>query len=767
MKQVKYRYKNLPVPGGGYVTGFVFHNKCKDVMYIRTDIGGTYRYNFQTKRFESLTDHVGMNDLSETFPIAIGLCESKPDYFYVIGGMDRVDWSVLAISKDKGQTFEVKKLPFPAHGNWNGRGTGLRLSVDEEDPSKLVFASPRNGLYVSDDFGDTWKKKNVGGEEHLTMVFHRPKTNTYVVGTAGVTTRESETMRGASLYISYDNCETFEKMPQPHNEVIDKSRMSGFVAHRFDYDGKHLFITMNNTGEYSYIVDVGYSCDCGQVMGGRLLRYTFNEDGRISDYEDIAPNKDYKSMRYGYGGVSSSHLTHGLMALSTITRDEGDIIYRSYDYGTTWEPVLEGLRVGKIEFHTPYMKPCYNGNDSLIHWQSDIKINPFNDDDVWFNTGTGVFGSESFTAKVPVFSDRTEGIEETVHLNVYAPTGGEVKAIDIIGDLGGFAFTDLDKPCENSFADSEGNRYITCINADYSDTKPENVIATPRGNWRGKTKGGLIVSEDQCKNFRRIDLPFGINDELDKHFHDIERPNVNSGWVAMSEDANSYVWTIADGIDLPARMVIQSNDRGYTWNLCRFIDKDGKDYKEGSMKVFSDRVNPKIFYGFSDNARIFVSLDAGKTFVEKETEKQLSDIHFGRIDFANKTEIRGESGKEGVFYVASGKKGLWKMKYDANKDTVSFERLTKEGDVVHRVGLGLIAEGADYFTSNKALYVCATIDGQYGFFRSFDDGKTFELCNDAKHQYGEIISVDADKRTFGRFYLATGSHGVIYGEPCK
>lgn len=42
MKQIPYEYHNLPIPGGGYVTGFLYSEGERDVLYIRTDIGGAY-----------------------------------------------------------------------------------------------------------------------------------------------------------------------------------------------------------------------------------------------------------------------------------------------------------------------------------------------------------------------------------------------------------------------------------------------------------------------------------------------------------------------------------------------------------------------------------------------------------------------------------------------------------------------------------------------------------------------------------------------------
>ena len=99
----------------------------------------------------------------------------------------------------------------------------------------------------------------------------------------------------------------------------------------------------------------------------------------------------------------------------------------------------------------------------------------------------------------------------------------------------------------------------------------------------------------------------------------------------------------------------------------------------------------------------------------------------------------------------------------ANKKAVA-KCLTKDGEKVFRAGLGIIGEGADYLKENKALYICGEIDGIYGFFRSFDDGASWEKINNDTQQFGDINSIDGDCRHFGRYYIATGSFGLKYGE---
>lgn len=763
MEQQKYEYHNLPIPGGGYVTGFAFHPQKAGVLYARTDIGGVYRFEEEKQCWKSLIDHVTMDDLSETYPIAIALDEHHPERLYIACGINDRLHGKLAVSQDRGETFRYYEMPMHIHGNLNGRGTGYRLIVDRQSEEKLWFASQDSGLWKSEDYGKSWEPVPGFAEQYTTLVGQTADGKALFVGGAGVTTKRGETLRGHSLQVSYDNGVTFEELWQPQDGKIEGVRLAGLVAQRYALDEKYLYVTYSVMGRNAYVDELGYSCDGGSVIGGKVVRYPL-EAGRIGAGEDITPESGL--LEYGFSGVDTVAAVPGLLVASTISKEDGDCIFRSRDYGTTWECILYDLQTGELAFRTSYLTPRYNGGHSLIHWMTDLKINPCKPEEVWFNTGTGVFRSKNLTAEKVTFQDWSDGIEETVHLNLYSPPRGEVKCIDIVGDLGGFAFSRLDMPCANSFDDADGNRYITCINADYSDEHPECVVVTPRGNWTGKTKGGLISTKDQCKTFRRLPMPYGISGRIDEALHRIETPNVNSGWVAMTPDCNHIVWSIAENINLPVDMVVASHDGGETFHQVLVYDLEGRQKRTGGFKAFSDRMTSNLFYGFGDHSDFYVSEDGGGTFREVKLPEEFPAVEFTLIDCANKTEVRGECGKQGVFYLAVKEHGLWKLHYDAAKKKAAMKKLSKDGDIIYRLGLGVLHEGGSYYKENKALYVAATIDGEYGFYRSVDDGQSYVRLNTDKQMYGEINSMEGDSQVYGRFYIATGSRGVLYGEPC-
>lgn len=752
MQTVPYRYRHMPIGGGGYVTGFFFHPNDPRTMYCRTDIGGVYRFDYDTQAWVSLIDHVSPEDLRECCPISAALDPTRPGRLYIVSGMrDPESRALLTVSDDFGETFRKVELPVFAHGNLHGRGAGERLIVDENDPSTLWLASQADGLWVSRDEGGTWAHVATMPETNCTLVARRGSL--LLVGTEGTLLRNGD-LRGNSLYVSRDNGATFAPVPQPAYETVEGSKLHGLVAQRCAFDEKYLYVSFSANGPRSQNVERGYTCDCGDCSCGRIARYALLPDG-LGAPEDITPE-------VGNWGFSAMDARHGLLITATIHRKDGDAVYLSRDQGSSWRKVLHGLHTGRMDFRLSYMKPCCNGGGNLIHWLTDIKLDPHRPGTAWFNTGTGTFRTRNLTDETVVWQDWCDGMEETVHINIHAPAAGRVQLLDMIGDLGGFAFTDVDSHCDNSFDDGKGNRYITCLSCDWPESDPDHIVVAARGNWTGRTKGGLIVSRDGAQTWTRLDMPMGLSAELDERLIRISGVNTNAGWVAVAADGKTYVWAVAERIMLHARNLIVSHDGGRTFARSRVIGCDGSE-APGMLKPIADRTLPNVFYGFGEAGQLYVSTDGGETFRQKPAPEGFPRVHFGLVDCADRTEIRAAAGQPGEMYIATGEGGLWKLCYNPASDSFGGKRLTAAGDVVCCVGLGLGRPGGSYAQEPKALYFNGWIGGEYGFWRSFDECATIQRINTEGQMYGRVHSIDGDKRTFGRFFIATGSSGLLYG----
>lgn len=753
-KAIPYRYRHMPIGGGGYVTGFFFHPTDPNVMYCRTDIGGMYRFDYERQEWVSLIDHVTPQDSRECFPISAALDADHPERLYIASGNMTPDNGKLTVSDDYGKTFRSFRLPVMIHGNLSGRGAGERLLSDGK---QLWFASQMEGLWKSLDEGENWQKVETFPETGCTFV--TKKGEMLLIGTEGIALRE-DNMRGPSLYASFDGGETFAPIPQPEYITVEGSQLHGLVAQRCAFDNEYLYVSFSANGTRGFRPEKSYTCDCGSCACGRIARYAF--DGKnLGEPEDITPEKG----NWGYSAMSAEH---GMIITATINRQyhDGDAIYLSLDQGKTWKAVLHGLKKGRMDFRLSYMLPKYNGGN-IVHWMTDVKIDPHRPDVAWFNTGTGTFRTQNLRDDEVIWSDWCDGMEETVHINIHAPASGRVQLLDMVGDLGGFAFTEVDKHCENTLANDKGERWITCLSCDWPDNDPDHIVVCARGNWAGRTLGGLIVSKDGAKTWNRIPTPTGLNEETEALLKRIERPNTNSGWVAVSADGLTYVWAPCERIFLNAKHLIISHDAGESFKHSTVIDLDGNIYS-GMLKPLADRCQANVFYGFGDKGEIFVSTDGGDTFRQKEAPSGFPIVHFGKVDCADRTEIRVVGGEAGTIIIATGNNkdpgdGLWKLIYNADSDEFIGTRLTNDGDIAYKVGLGLGRADADYFSSPKAIYFNGVINGEYGFYRTFDECKTYERINTDQQMFGSINSIDADKRVFGRFFLATGSSGLLYG----
>lgn len=833
MKQVAYEYQNLSIPGGGFVTGFLYH-PMDGTLYCRTDIGGCYRYIRDTKNGEmpacnsvavgeykkqlpswkSLIDHSDFQGVHkmETFPLSIAINSKKPEELYVACGDGKN--GCLAVSRSKGEYFE-EYFPIPAriHGNHSGRGSGERLAVDGNAPEVIYFGSQEDGLLRSTDGGRSWESVQIGkvSEKEITFVYlderfrtEDGRTARIIVATTGECNATDEKTRGQGLYISNDGGANFTALDEIKQEKNPVSNVNGYVGIRLATDEKYYYISFTSAGPHGWCSFSNYTPDSNDSFDGKVIRYRLGMDGTVEEMTDITPQEakaatpeGTSGIGCGFGGVAVSKDVPGLLLVATLNRNWGDMVLRSEDYGATWCVELDHADREKYHVTVPYLKPDYNGTVMPLHWLTSLEINPLNPDEALFNTGTGVFMTHNLQSDHAVWETECYGIEETVHLNLYSPPAGDAILIDIVGDLGGFVFRDTEILPENSFADADGNRYITCMNADFPDADPDKLVVCARGNWTGMTKGGVIYSKDQGRSFDRLPMPYGISEEIDKLLTEIERPNVNPGWCAISADAATIVWTVGNHNALPANAVVYTEDEGAHWTKSRvydlagqeitdqdiypFLDKENTQgyvafwrYQEGirGLKVMADRVNPRVFYGLGDASKCYLSTDGAKSFYQIPVEAyadgkavEFPILGLAGVDMSYHGEVRVESDKEGVMWLAMEEGGLWKLCFDANSKKVVANRVTKEGDVVLTQGMGKGLELPDGSCPCKTLFVGGTIAGEYGFFRSFDEGKSWERINSEQQMYGELKYMTGDPRRFGRVYIATGTRGLFWGDP--
>ena len=156
-----YSWKSVQMVGGGFVDGIIFHPTAKGVRYARTDMGGAYRWNPQTRRWEPLLDWVPYEDSNLMGVESLAVDASDPNRVYLACGTytnaNAPDGAILR-SSDRGKTFARTNVPFKFGGNEDGRGNGERLAVDPNDGNLLFFGSRRDGMWKSADRGTTWQK---------------------------------------------------------------------------------------------------------------------------------------------------------------------------------------------------------------------------------------------------------------------------------------------------------------------------------------------------------------------------------------------------------------------------------------------------------------------------------------------------------------------------------------------------------------------------------------------------------------------------------
>lgn len=751
-------WKNVRIVGGGFIPGIIFNTTQEGLSYVRTDMGGAYRWNPDNNSWIPLTDFVGKDDYGTLGIASIATDPVEPNRVIMATGTYTNDWEAnnahILVSEDYGDSFTKVEMPFKLGGNMPGRGAGERLAIDPNSNNIIYLGSNDAGLWRSEDYGLTWSevssfptKGNVydsafeiygGGFKHffgIVWIMFDPASgddgkasqNIY----AGVVDTEYTILESNDGGVSWHKLEgEFDNS----NIDFDEEIRVDFALKDADNEFRKYY-PIKSTYSPDGAIIISYNAGLGpyssSYQGGAIWKYTFG----TKEWKDISlpkhdedPNNPTSDR--GVGSVAVQWDNPDVMVATTLNEWWPDeYIYRSTDGGESWDAIwyLDGYpdRVNKYTLDisgAPWLdfgeeKALPEQSPKLGWMMTDIEIDPFNPDRMMYGTGATIFGTNNLTdwdkKKKVKLEVMAVGIEETAILELLAsPLEDGPVLYSGMGDIGGFVHWDLDEAPGMIV-----NPYISAINSiDYAESKPEFVVRMG--------DGVMGYSEDAGYTWQATETSI---------------KGIEKGWsgkIAVTADASIIVWAPTQNID-----VHWSDDKGKTWNRSEGIPSNAT--------VFSDRVNPNRVYGFADGV-FYGSEDAGKTFIviNDTALKPVEEGDNSAADFAVTI------GSEGDIWFAGGKMGMFHST-DAGKSWTQIPGV----EIAEVVGLGKEAPDSAF----KTLFTHAVIDGQRGIYMSTDQGSSWERINDDEHQFGAANStITGDPRIFGRVYLGTNGRGIQY-----
>ena len=716
-----YVWKNVKVVAGGFIPGIIFNTKKPGLVYCRTDIGSSYKWDSQAQRWLPLTDWCGDSNLHGSESLATDPVD--PNRLYIAQGMYSRDPAAIMRSMDQGKTFQVIKVPFGMGGNENGRGVGERLAIDPNDNNILYFGSRHDGLWISKDTALTWNKvenfpvtgtnSSGGRRAGLSFVVFDPATGT--PGKPTGTIYVGATDRGeAQLYQSTNASEAWQPVPgQPTNFVP--------IHAAFDTQGVLYLVYDSGVGPNG-------------VRDGAVWKFN-PKDGA---WTNITPVTDTNRPPGGYGGLGVDLQNPGTLVVASLNRqatNESDRIYRTTDGGATWKDISAKTR--RDPSASPYLI-WGRSEPSLGWWMAALAIDPFDSNHVCYATGATLWNTDDIhnadLDKETHWSVWAEGIEETAVMELASPPSG-AHLISAFGDIGGFTHDDL------NVSPKDGMHlhplFTTTSSLDFAQKNPKIFIRGGSPVRDFPDRGPLSYSLDGGHHWKPFSLG-GTNTTSRRGGGGggSQGGGVGTGPVILSADGSVFMSTMGT--------VQISTNRGETWTPVQGLSR--------GVRPIADRANPAKFYALSiADGKIYRSTDGGATFTT-------NDVTGLTVTNGGGMRLLAVPGREGDLWLYGHS-----LLYHFTDGGAVFKPMVNPPDITV-LGFGKAARRKGY----PALYIAGSYNGQQGVFHSDDTGATWVRINDDQHQWGNRFRcIAGDPRIYGRVYVGTDGRGILYGDVAK
>ncbi len=703
-KTTAYAWRTIPFGGGGFVDGFLYHPKEKDLLYARTDVGGAYRFDAASKRWVPLQDFLSREDGDLKGVLSMAVDAQDADRLYLACGEYLGSWArdgAVLSSADRGATWSMTALPAGVKlgGNADGRGTGERLQVDPNAGHILFLGTNQNGLFRSADQAKSFSPVNFPSK-NVSLVLIDATSG--AVGVASQTLYAGCGDDGGGLYKSTDGGASFVPMTGLPKLIPQRAAL--------DAEG-HLYVTLSD----------------GRAPSGGRNGALYKLDAATGKWKDMSPMRPGSgNPDFAYCGLDLDPRKPGTVVVSTMNRYAiGDDIYLSRDGGGHWTAIGPRAVHSTGKYH--WMFKGLHGREQMGNWLADIKIDPFNSDSLIYGTGSGLWITSDLgnadVGKDVHFEFAVDNFEETVATAMVSPSAGATLYVSM-GDVSGAGWDDITQsPSDGVFLPS----WETNTSVDFAELAPQYVVRT--ANNAGTS--GYYSSDGGLKWTPFAATPRVAKDSAGK-WH-------GAGSIAISAGGTALLWA-------PEKQGgYYSKDMGKTWSP----SVGWPSNLDTPVPLVADRTLDGLFYAHDrDAGTILISIDSGATF--KPTITGLPRVNGWESSFlvAGHGRVRDLwlGMPEGLFHVLDEKAPM---------------RQVKGVDEAWLLALGKAPEGKAY----PATYLWGKVNGQQGLWRSDDMGESWIRINDDKHRFGGLRAMSADPLEFGTVYLAPDGRGVMVGKP--
>lgn len=440
-----YQWTNVSIGGGGYVTGVYLHPLHQDLVYIRTDIGGFYRWNSIDKRWISLTDHFGLAKSNYYGGEALALDPNNPNIVYIATGKYTASSAGLGTifkSTDQGKTWTKLNIDLPMGGNETHRWVGERLAVNPFNSNVIFFGSRLNGLWKSSDAGATWVK--------VTSFPAKPKAD---IGIAGILFNKKASglvyanAHGDGIYKSTDTGVTWSKIAGSPSEANRMALASNGV----------LYVT-HASGVSKYANEV---------------------------WSNITPSN--AKTAFNPLSVDPNNPNHVLIVSEQYAQNKDYCIFQSTNGGATWQKKTRTLNP-----QVPWWSDWYFASGT-----SAIEFDPKVPGKVWLTDWFGTWQTNNINAQSSVWSNYEKGHEELVSFALVSPPRGSL-LLSGVADLDGFNHSSgLDVYPSEPLGNKSGPRFQDTYSLAYSESNPSQMVRVGGNRWNNtytgatSTDGGL------------------------------------------------------------------------------------------------------------------------------------------------------------------------------------------------------------------------------------------------------------------------------------